>query len=255
MKVFIIEDEVIAVQRLTEMLREMDKDIEICGLADSVEAAVEFLGTSPQPDLIFMDIELGDGQSFDIFQRVTIEAPVIFITAYQEHALKAFKQNSIDYLLKPLNKSELEAALNKYKKIHGQPRMKLQHNIAEFLKSASAAPMPVQRTRFLARAGTRLISAPIESIAYFYTKDKFQFIKTVNNEDLIIDKRLDEIESEVDGKAFFRANRQFILNYKNIEKVHAWFSGKLKVQVQPVPYEEIIVSRLKATDFKKWLGE
>ena len=133
--------------------------------------------------------------------------------------------------------------------------MKLQHNIAEFLKSATAAPMPVQRTRFLARAGTRLISAPIESIAYFYTKDKFQFIKTVNNEDLIIDKRLDEIESEVDGKAFFRANRQFILNYKNIEKVHAWFSGKLKVQVQPVPYEEIIVSRLKATDFKKWLGE
>ncbi len=255
MKVLIIEDEVIAVQRLSEMLREMDREIEVVHVADSVDAAVSYLTDAAAPDLIFMDIELGDGQSFDIFSQVEIESPVIFITAYQEHALKAFKQNSIDYLLKPLSRPELEAALAKYKRIHGTPRMNLQENIADFLRSATAAPIPVRRTRFLAKAGTRLISAPIESIAYFYTRDKYQYIKTVSNEDLIIDKRLDEIEAEVDQKNFFRANRQFILNYKNIEKVHAWFSGKLKVQVQPAPYEEIIVSRLKATDFKKWLGE
>lgn len=113
----------------------------------------------------------------------------------------------------------------------------------------------VYKSRFLVKTGTRLISIPIENICYFYTKEKFQYVKTVSNEDLIIDKPLDDIESGLDPKAFFRANRQFVVGYTSIEKVFSWFSGKLKIQVQPAAYEEIIVSRLKAAEFKKWLGE
>ncbi len=253
MKVLVIEDEQIAASRLVEMLRDLDRDIEVVKILDSVESSIEFFDSDPSVDLVFMDIELGDGRSFDIFEEVEIETPIIFITAYQEHALTAFKQNSIDYLLKPLHRAELETAINKYKKYHSKP-VTIDKNLLEILKGNKTVEPSVKK-RFLAKLGTRLISIPVENIAYFYTKEKFQYIKTIQDEDLIIDKPLDDIESELDKDSFFRANRQFILNYNNIEKVHAWFSGKLKVQVQPVSYEEIIISRLKATDFKKWLGE
>lgn len=255
MKVLIIEDEAVAVQRLSDMLRNLDRDIEIAGVLDSVEASINFLETAPALDLIFMDIELGDGQSFNILEKVQIDTPIIFITAYQEHALKAFKQNSIDYLLKPLNKEDLAAAITKYKRLHNHPAQQLQRNVLEFLKGATTANLGAAKDRFLAKAGTRLISVPIESIAYFYTKERIQFLKTFNNEDYILDRTLDEIEADLDSKAFFRANRQFVVGYKSIEKVHSWFSGKLKVQVQPASYEDVIVSRLRAADFKKWLGE
>lgn len=255
MKVLIIEDEAIAAQRLQDLLREIDREIEVQAVLDSVETSVAYLKEAPPADLIFMDIELGDGQSFELFEEVPIETPVVFITAYREHTLKAFKVNSVDYLLKPLNKNELTAAILKYKKHHEMKQLKPGAEIAVLLKELQGGSIKETRSRFLARTGTRLISTSTEQIAYFYTRDKLQFIKTIKNEDLIIDKRLDEIEAEVDSKLFFRANRQFILNYNHIEKVHAWFSGKLKVQVQPAAYEDIIVSRLRAADFKKWLGE
>jgi DNA-binding LytR/AlgR family response regulator len=253
MKVLIIEDEEIAATRLVDMLREYDRSIEVLKILDSVESSVEYLEAEPAVDLIFMDIELGDGRSFSIFEEVEIETPVIFITAYQEHALTAFKQNSIDYLLKPLHRSELEVAISKYKKYHNS-YVPINKEFIEILKEKKTSGFQPKK-RFLAKLGTRLISIPVESIAYFYTKEKFQYVKTILDEDLIIDKPLDEIEGELDSDDFFRANRQFILNYKNIEKVHAWFSGKLKVQVKPQSYEEIIISRLRANDFKKWLGE
>lgn len=253
MKVLIIEDEEIAAQRLVEMLRDLDRDIEVMKVLDSIESSVQYLESSPSLDLIFMDIELGDGRSFSIFEEVMVETPVIFITAYQEHALKAFKQNSIDYLLKPLHRSELESALSKFRKFHSK-HVTVDRRVLDLLKGHKQVESG-RKKRFLAKLGTRLISIPVEQVAYFYTKEKFQYIKTIEDEDLIIDKPLDEIEEELDSESFFRANRQFILNYNNIEKVHAWFSGKLKVQVKPQSYEEIIISRLKAADFKKWLGE
>ena len=253
MKVLVIEDEQIAASRLVDMLRELDREIEVVKILDSVESSIEFFESSTEIDLVLMDIELGDGRSFDIFEEVSIDTPIIFITAYQEHALAAFKQNSIDYLLKPLHRTELEIAISKFKKFHNKP-VAMDRKLLDILKGNHASDIAFKK-RFLAKLGTRLISIPVENIAYFYTKEKFQYIKTTNDEDLIIDKPLDDIESELDKDSFFRANRQFILNYNHIEKVHAWFSGKLKVQVQPASYEEIIISRLKATDFKKWLGE
>lgn len=253
MKVLIIEDEQIAASRLVEMLRELDRAIEVVRILDSVESSIKYFESEPLLDLVFMDIELGDGRSFDIFEEVKIDTPIIFITAYQEHSLTAFKQNSIDYLLKPLHRAELDAAIRKFKKFHNQA-VTIDRNILEVLRRNG--PTEVQKKkRFLAKLGTRLISIPVENIAYFYTREKFQYIKTLQNEDLMIDKPLDEIEEELDSETFFRANRQFIVNYNNIEKVHSWFSGKLKVQVSPFSYEEIIISRLKATEFKKWLGE
>jgi two-component system, LytTR family, response regulator LytT len=253
MKVVIIEDELVALQHLQSMLGEIDANFEVVASLDSIETAVRYFNERPAVDLVFMDIELGDGQSFDIFRHTTIDAPIIFITAYQEHALKAFKLNSVDYLLKPVDKSELEAAIHKYEKLHAVHKKKLQENILSLIGKMDG--LEQHRTRYLARNGTRLISVLTEDIAYFYTRDRLQFIKTNKGDDYILDKRLDEIESEIDNKTFFRVNRQFILNYGSIHKVHTWFSGKLKVNVQPEAYEEIIVSRLKAADFKKWLGE
>ena len=255
MKVLIIEDEHIAVQRLFEMLRELDPDAEIVGVMDSVESSVAFLKKLPTLDLVLMDIELGDGRSLDIFDKVKIDTPVIFITAYQEHALKAFKHNSVDYLLKPLHKTELAAALDKYRRVYNTQEAHLQKNMMQFLEEMKALEQPSYKERFLVKVGSRMISVPAAGIAYFYTKDRCQFIKTANNDDLIIDKPLDDIESELDSKQFFRANRQFILNYNYVDKVQAWLSGKLRVQVKPAAYEDIIVSRLRSTDFRKWLGE
>jgi two-component system LytT family response regulator len=253
MKIAIIEDEEVAMQHLKLQLQEIDAGISVTTVLDSIEASVKYFDTKPSVDLVFMDIELGDGQSFDIFNYTSIDAPIIFTTAYQEHTLKAFKLNSIDYLLKPVNKTELAAAIDKYKKIHGEQSEKMRDKILTLLQQAEQ--VAETRTRYLAKNGTRLISVLVDDIAYFYTKERLQYIKTVKGENYILDKRLDEIETEVNPKMFFRANRQFILNYKSIEKVHSWFSGKLKVGVQPEAYEEIIISRLKATDFKKWLGE
>jgi DNA-binding LytR/AlgR family response regulator len=185
MKVLIIEDESIAAQRLQNMLRELDREIEVVNILDSVESTVAYFQQARTP--------------------------------------------------------ELEAALLKFKK--------------NYPVKISAHEPEKAKTRFLAKSGTRLLSVPIENIAYFYTKEKLQYIKTTNNEELLFDKRLEEIEAEVDDSIFFRANRQFIVNYTSIEKVHCWFNGKLKVQLTPSPYEEVIISRLKSAEFKKWLGE
>jgi two-component system, LytTR family, response regulator LytT len=253
MRVVIIEDELVAQQHLQSMLMEIDPDIAVSATLDSIEASVKYFETNPEVDLVFMDIELGDGQSFDIFKSISIEAPIIFITAYQEHALKAFKLNSVDYLLKPVDKNELSSALGKYRKLHVDQKQKLHTNILSLLNKVEN--FGKGRTRYLAKSGTRLISVLTEDISYIYTKDRLQYIKTIKGEDYIIDKRLDDIETELDPKTFFRVNRQFILNYNSIHKVHTWFSGKLKVSVQPEAYEEIIISRLKSAEFKKWLGE
>jgi len=253
MQVAIIEDESVARQHLQSMLTEIDSNITIAVTLDSIEASVKYFESNPGIDLVFMDIELGDGQSFDIFKSVSIESPIIFITAYQEHALKAFKLNSVDYLLKPVDKNELSGAISKYRKLHVAQKRKLHDNILSLLDKVENFGQG--RSRYLAKSGTRLISVLTEDISYFYTKERLQFIKTIKGEDYIIDKRLDEIETELDPKTFFRVNRQFILNYNSIHKVHTWFSGKLKVAVQPEAYEEIIISRLKAAEFKKWLGE
>lgn len=256
MKVAIIEDEALAARYLIKMLEEADETIEIVMVLDSMEAAIAYFNTSPGIDLIFMDIELGDGQSFDIYEKVETDVPVIFVTAYREHTLRAFKLNSVDYLLKPVDKQELQASLEKYRKLH-MPAVKTTSaaSVIDILKKIQAKHASNYRKRYLAKSGTRLISVDINDIAYFYIKDRMQFIKTKADKDYIIDWRMDEIEPEVDPEQFFRVNRQFILGYDTIKKIHTWFNGKLKVEVAPAAHEEIVIGRLRAGEFRKWLGE
>jgi two-component system, LytTR family, response regulator len=253
MRVAIIEDEFVARHHLQSMLTEIDSNITVEATLDSIEGSIRYFESEPDVDLVFMDVELGDGQSFNIFNNVSVDSPIIFITAYHEHALKAFKLNSVDYLLKPVDKIELATALTKYRKFY--PEQPAKHGTEIKRAVPETQPVAMNRSRYLAKSGTRLISVATVNIRYFFTRDRLQYIKTSKGEEFIIDKRLDDIEMELDPAAFFRANRQFILNYDSISKVHTWFSGKLKVSVQPDAYEEIIISRLRAADFKKWLGE
>lgn len=250
MKALIIEDEIIAAGHLKIMLLEIDPSIEILPPLDSIESSVQFLTANNDIDLIFLDIELGDGQSFEIFKKVNVQSPIIFTTSYEEHALKAFKLNSVDYLLKPVKETELCAALEKYKKLHVDEKLKMQFNLLQMLQSVKKS-----KERYLAKVGTRLTSVSADQIAFFYTRDKMLYIKTFNNQDLIIDKRLEDIEKETDPSQFFRANRQFIVNYNAVNAVHTWFNGKIRLDVVPEPFEKIIVSRQKAGEFRKWLGE
>jgi DNA-binding response OmpR family regulator len=257
-KVAIIEDEKLASQYLTKLLNEIEIKLEIVAVLDSIKSAVAFFKKNTDIDLIFMDVELADGQSFEIFQDYELDIPIIFITAYQEHAIKAFKQNSIDYLLKPIKQEELRAALAKFKK---------NFLSQSFVNSKTSSDKPLEistisdkktityRTRYLAKLGTRLISVNADMIAYFYVKDRLQFIKTKDGADLIIDKRMDKIEEDMNPNLFFRVNRQFILNYESIKKVVVWFGGKLKIEVSPAPHEDVIVGRLRTQELKKWLGE
>lgn len=251
MKVLVIEDEPLSIRRLTDMLVQVDKEVHVVEVIDNLETGTDYLKATKEVDLVIMDISMG--QDMENFRQACTETPVIFVSSCKELALKAFQFNSVDYLLKPLQKDALEIAIQKYKKWHRMSRPSLQRELACILDNISSKAGV--RERFLAKSGTRYISVSATDIAYFYTKGKLQYIKTKKNEDLVIDKRLDEIEADINETNFFRVNRQFILNYSHIEKVHAWFSGKLKVQVNPVPYEEIVISRLRAARFKKWLGE
>lgn len=243
MNVLIIENEAPAATRLKKILTEMDPSANIVDTLESVQHSLDFFANNPEPDLIFLDIELGDGQSFDILQQHPIQSPVIFTTAYDEHALKAFKLNTVDYLLKPVRKEALAVALQKFKKQFSQTTEPGFQQTKQYKK------------RFLAKRGTRLFPINTADIAFFYTRDRIHWLKTNDNNDFIIENNIDELEELLEPEQFFRVNRQFIISYNAIDKVHAWFDGKLKLTVNPTSFEDIVISRLKAGEFKKWLGK
>jgi DNA-binding LytR/AlgR family response regulator len=251
MKVIVIEDEKPAADRLLSMLEQTGEKIEVTAVLDSIESAVFFFNTQPQPDIIFMDIELGDGKSFDIFKQVQLKSHIIFTTAFDEYAIQAFKYNSIDYLLKPLKKNDLDFAINKYKSnVISAP----QHfEFTRLLEKINVVQN--HKTRFLVKRGSRLLSIEVEKVAYAFTRDRIHHLKTFDGEEFLVDNNLDELESLLNPTDFFRANRQFILSYKSVEKIFPWFDGKLKIQTNPSAFEDIMVSRLKANAFKNWLGK
>ncbi len=255
MNVLLIEDESLAAQRLEKLLRETEPGIHISGVTDSIESTVEWLERNPAPDLLFMDIELADGQSFEIFTRTEVTSPVIFVTAYDEFALKAFKVNSVDYLLKPIKSEDIRNALNKFHQLSQKPVAgQGMENIRHLLEGLYRQPGRY-RTRFLSKTGQRFIPVETGDVAYFYSEDKMVFLKTNQNQRYLIDFNLEQLEKELDPGQFFRANRQFILSSKSVHDIHSWFNGKLKVKVVPDAPEEIIISRDKAADFRSWMGE
>lgn len=250
MKVLIIEDEAPAFRRLEKILLEIDSSIEILEVLDSVEDSVKWLRNHERPDLLLMDIQISDGISFQIFDQIGVESPVIFTTAFDEYLLKAFKVNSIDYLLKPIKKEDLEHALNKYKNLV-QPTS-AQLDISSLLKQISLTETKY-KSRFLVKQGEKMLAIRVEDIICFQSKHGVVHIVTKHGKTYLSDFTLDDLSSQLDPRNFNRANRQFILNADYITTVHKHFKGKLLVDVSGFNSEQVFVSSEKATSFKDWL--
>lgn len=253
MKVLIIEDEAPAFRRLQKLLQEIDESIEIVEVFDGVKETVKWLNHHQCPDLIFMDIQLSDGLSFEIFDKVEISKPVIFTTAFDEYMLKAFKVNSIDYLLKPINKEDLQHSLDKYRNLKSQFSEAQPPTIQELIKNIRLDDRKF-KSRFLVKMGEKMMSVETEDILCFFAKSGLVYLQTKGNKKYLMDQTLDEINKELDPEKYYRANRQYILNYAAIEAVHKFGKSKLLVETTFDHEEQIIVSSEKATAFKQWLG-
>lgn len=259
MKVLIIEDEDLAVRKLQKTLHSVDAAAEIVGVTDSIRASVKWLEENQAPDLILMDIELADGQSFEIFDKVEVNSTVIFTTSYDEYALKAFKVNSVDYLLKPVQKEDLEAALEKFRKMKlllGSNENNGQLNVDSLVKELQHRLQPKDfRKRFLVKQGQKLVSVEVDEIAYFYSDGRVNFFKTNDNRKFIVDYTMDELEDMLDPNRYFRISRSFYVSIESVDQIHDYFGNRLMLQLRPVVDKEAIVSREKVTDFKKWMGK
>jgi two-component system, LytTR family, response regulator LytT len=257
MNILVIEDEELAAEKITDLLLQVDASIRIVGLTASVQASVEWLQTNAAPDLILMDIELADGQSFDIFEQTNVDSPVIFTTSYDEYAIRAFKVNSIDYLLKPIKRQDLEAGLNKHKKLlSAGANRESKVAISELAQQLREQIQPVEyRKRFLVKHLSQWIPVEVTDIAYFYSEEGISLFRTVKGHKYSIDYTLDDLETMVDPSQFFRANRQYIIHISSVQKIHQYFNYKLKLTLQPAANGEVLVSRERAGDFKKWMGK
>lgn len=252
MKILIVEDEELAVKKLQKTLELVNPDAEVVGFADSIKSTVEWLQDNPQPDLILMDIELADGQSFEIFNLVEVKSPVIFTTSYDEFALKAFKVNSVDYLLKPIQKDELKSALDKYQKMKTGSDVNLDVLVRELQQKLQPREY---RKRFLVKHGQKLVSVEIGEIAYFYSDGRLNFFKTTDNRKFVVDYTMDELEEMLDPAEYFRISRSFYVSVSSIEKIDDYFGNRLILALRPAVDKEALVSREKVTDFKKWMGK
>jgi len=257
MQILIIEDEGLAVQKLMNTITEIDGSFHIAGVTDSIETSVEWLNQHAMPDLILMDIELADGQSFEIFNRVEVRSPVIFTTSYDEYAIKAFKVNSVDYLLKPVRKEDLAVSFQKLYKLrqlytgNSLPVPDFKGLIKELQEQNKSKEY---RERFLVKHGQRLISIETNDIAFFYTDEKVNFFKTTGNMKYIVEYTIDELEKFVHPKKFFRINRQFLIAVNSVENIHNYFNGRLLLHLKPSIDKEVIISRERVNDFKEWMG-
>lgn len=251
MKVVIIEDEQLTAQRLENMLRKYDATIDIQATLPSVAESVDWFKTNPDPDLVFMDIHLEDGQSFSIFETINLDVPVIFTTAYDEYMIKAFKVNSVDYLMKPLNYEELVQAIEKYKRLHAQHASPNLDTLIQSIQQKGVS----YKDRFLVSIGSRLRTIELPEIQYFYSAEKITFLVTKENQRFPIDYSLDKISSMLDPKLFFRINRQMMVKLSAIANIHVYPKGKLRVDLQPAMKEEVFVSLDRVVEFKEWLGK
>ena len=247
MKALIIEDELMAAKTLKKLLGEVSPDTEIVGVLESIEDSVDWISQHPMPDLIFMDIHLADGSSFTIFDRVTVTCPVIFTTAYDEYALKAFEVNSIDYLLKPISKEALERAVAKY---HNLGRGLEQQQLEALLKHLGTKPK--FKSCFLLPERDKLVPLPTSEIAYAYIDTKTVKLVTFDDKTFYMNQTLDDILAQLDPQMFFRANRQFLISRNAVKDVSVWFGNKLAINLTVETPEKVIVSKARVAEFKAW---
>lgn len=258
MTTILIEDEYPAAERLEKLIKKTDENVQILAVLESIEAAKKWFSENPAPDLIFSDIQLSDGLSFQIFESVPIKSPIIFTTSYDEYAIKAFKVKSIDYLLKPIKQQELQNAIEKFKNLKNdfskaQNLENLYTLKIESLLDTLQTTGKKYKSRFLVEQGDQLLPIPTDQISYFFTSNEMLCLVRKDNKQFLIDYTLEELEECLDPATFFRINRQFLTHLSSIHKIHTYFNGKLKLELTPTPTQEVLVSREKAGNFKKWV--
>lgn len=252
MKALIIEDEVLAAQSLQKLITEVAPDTEIIGVLQSIEESVAWFDENPMPDLVFMDIHLADGSSFAIFERTQITCPIIFTTAYDEYALKAFEVSSIDYLLKPINRNDLTRAMNKFNALVGE---KQDNNAALDTLLRQIGMKKNYKSCFLVPERDKLIPLATSNIAYIYIEDKSVKTIALDEHTYYMSQTLDEIMNQLNPDDFFRANRQFIVSRKAIKDITVWFGNKLSLNLLVKVPEKIIISKAKVSEFKNWFSK
>lgn len=247
MKVLIVEDETAAYETLVAILEDIDPTIEVVANTESVGQTVGWLQNNPEPDLIFMDIQLSDGLSFLIFDKINIETPIIFTTAYNEFAIDAFKQNSIDYLLKPIKPEYLERAINKFKRW-------TQKDILDYIsRLPQLAPKPQYVNKLLIPVKDKLLPIDLSDVSFFYTTDKHTQVWMKDSKSYPISKTLEQIYGSLNPKDFYRANKQYIIGRNSVQNITIWFDNRLLITMDTDTPERIYISKNKAADFKAWI--
>lgn len=250
MRVLIVEDESMAAKRLSNMLLKLEPDAEILDVLDSVKTAVKWLSAN-EADLLFFDIQLADGLSFEILNQVHINTPIIFTTAFDEYAIKAFKVNSIDYLLKPIDPEELQNALDKFHQNFKRPETQ-QPNLA-MLEQAMKMLTKQYKERFVVKIGEHIHTISVSDTAYFFSQDKATFLVTQDKKRYIIDYSLEDVESLLDPQEFFRINRKYLISLRAVKDIVSYSNSRLRIILNQSDEMDAIVSRERVQDFKKWL--
>lgn len=249
MRIVIIEDEKPAAEKLKKALLKTNQDFAIEAVLGSNVAAAEWFSTHTMPDLLFMDIELSDGLSFQLLENAEITCPIIFCTAYDEYWQEAFEHNGIDYLLKPVSDEKLQQALNKYESL----KKYFAQNLQQLMQSQQKQTTEF-RKRFLVKRGSDYISIKTEDIAYFYATHKLVCMVDNRSQKFILDQSLADLEKETDPSVFYRVNRKYLVNVSAIHKIKSYPKSKLELELQPAAPEEVIVSQESAAAFKEWMG-
>lgn len=251
MNVLIVENEKPAIVSLSRLLKKIDVNINIAGTTESVESTINWFHNNPSPELIFMDIQLDDGLCFELFETIKLDIPVIFTTAYDEYMLSAFKVNSVDYLLKPIEESLLRNAIEKFKSIH-HPKSTSNDLLTHFFKELNTG----YKTRFLIKVGEHYRSIQTSEISCFYILERATFIKTFSDKDYSVDYSLDFLSKKIDPDKFFRINRNCIININAVSDILSFSSSRLKIKLNnEKPIYDLIVSKDKVNEFKKWIDK
>lgn len=248
MKILIIEDEYRTALDLQATLFELEPEAMFLPVIDTVAAAVRFFQTQPPPDLAFFDVQLADGSSFDVFEEVEVKCPVVFCTAFDEYALQAFQTNGIDYVLKPFDRSAIARALDKVRRLENY----FQHRVAGERLPAGIRPA-ARKSTFLVSQRDRLLPIAAEDVAYFHIEHEVTFLHTFDGRRFVVNFTLEELEQSLDPDQFYRANRQFLVNFKAVQEVQQYFARKLLLKLNVNTRDALVVSKAKAGDFLRWM--
>ncbi|MEN8203940.1 MAG: LytTR family DNA-binding domain-containing protein [Bacteroidota bacterium] len=247
MNILILEDENRAAHHLQRLLQEVAPEMEVLAIRETVRESVDYLKSNPQLSLIFSDIQLADGLCFDIFRQVDVACPIIFTTAYDTYAIEAFNTNGIDYLLKPIEEDRLKQA------IHKARQFTTQIDLGKLVELSNLLPKKQTKSRFMVKVGEKIRSIAVEEIKVFYSFEKATYLHTQTNRDYIIDYSLDELQHLLDDAHFFRINRKYIVSLAACSHIYAWSNSRLKLDIEGIDDQKIVVAREKVQEFKLWL--